>query len=174
MGTDQSKARSDAVASDLPAATRRVTAEFAARGLTLEILVSSTSTRTAAEAAASLNTSVSQIVKSLVFLVDERAVLALMSGTNRLDERKLSAAVGGGRTTRANADQVRGRTGFVIGGVPPIALKSDLTIFMDADLLHYPIVYAAAGTPHHNFGIEPGKLVDAVGARVTDLKLGTT
>lgn len=156
---------------ELPASTRKVVGEFAARGVALEILPSPASTRTAAEAAAALGTSVAQIVKSLVFLVDGRGVLALVSGVNRLDEKKLLGAIGGGRVERANADQVRQLTGFVIGGVPPISLNPDLAILCDADLLRYPIVYAAAGTPHHNFGIEPGRLVDVVGARILDLKV---
>jgi Cys-tRNA(Pro) deacylase len=157
---------------DLPASTRRVVDAFAARGVDLEILGSPTSTRTAAEAAASLGTEVAQIVKSLVFVVDRRGVLALVSGINRLDERKLARAVGGEKVARANAEEVRRLTGFVIGGVPPIALNPDLTILCDEDLLRYPIVYAAAGTPHHNFGIEPKRLVQVVGATVADLKLG--
>jgi prolyl-tRNA editing enzyme YbaK/EbsC (Cys-tRNA(Pro) deacylase) len=155
---------------DLPSSTRRVIAEFAARGIDLEILPSPTSTRTAAEAAEALGTSVAQIVKSLVFLVDGQGVLALVSGVNRLDEGKLARAVGGTRVTRANADQVRELTGFVIGGVPPISPNPDLRILCDEDLLQYPIVYAAAGTPHHNFGIPPRRLVEAAGATVADLK----
>lgn len=157
--------------SNLPASTRRVIEEFAARGERLEILVSPTSTRTAAEAAASLGADVGQIVKSLVFVVDGRGVLALMSGINRLDERKLAETVGGTTVARANADDVRRITGHVIGGVPPISANPDLQILCDEDLLRYPVVYAAAGTPHHNFATEPGRLVEVVGARVADLKV---
>ncbi len=154
----------------LPPATQRVVAEFAARGLAIEILPSPTSTRTAAEAAASLGTSVAQIVKSLVFLVDGQPVLALVSGINRVDEAKLARAVGGQRVARANADQVRAATGFAIGGVPPVAANSSLRTVCDADLLAFPVVYAAAGTPNHNFAIEPGRLVEVTGAPVVDLK----
>lgn len=155
----------------LPDSTLRVVAEFLERGQSVEILPSPASTRTAAEAAAALGTSVAQIVKSLVFLVDEKPVLALMSGVNRLDETKLAAASEGRSVTRANADQVRQHTGFVIGGVPPISLNPEVRIFCDADLLRYPVVYAAAGTPHHNFAIEPDRLVELAGARVADLKV---
>src|SRR6266852_8019390 len=100
---------------ELPSSTRRVLAELSSRGLDVEILISSTSTRTAAEAAASLGTTVAQIVKSLVFIVDGEPVLALMSGVNRLDEAKLARSVSGEKVTRANADQVRELTTFVIG-----------------------------------------------------------
>ena len=156
---------------ELPSATRRVVAEFADRGLDIEILVSPSSTRTAAEAAASLGTTVAQIVKSLVFLVDGQPVLALVSGVNRLDEAKLARALGGKRVTRANADQVREITGFAIGGVPPVAVGRSMPVLCDEDLLQYPVVYAAAGTPHHNFAVAPSHLVEMAGAHVADLKV---
>src|SRR5437764_10733889 len=119
---------------ELPSATRRVIAEFAARGVNLEILALAASSRTAIEVAAALGTSVAQIVKSLVFLVDGIGVLALVSGVNRLDEGKLARAVGGIVVARANADQVRDLTGFVIGGVPSITTNSALRVLCDTDL----------------------------------------
>jgi prolyl-tRNA editing enzyme YbaK/EbsC (Cys-tRNA(Pro) deacylase) len=155
----------------LPSSTQRVLAELSARGLETDILISPTSTRTAAEAAASLGTTVAQIVKSLVFLVDGQAVLALMSGVNRLDEAKLANAVAGEKVTRANADQVRELTTFVIGGVPPVSVNPDVRVVFDLDLLQYPVVYAAAGTPNHNFAVEPARLADIARATVADLKV---
>lgn len=145
-------------------------AELANRGLEIEILSPGTSTRTAAEAAAALGTTVGQIVKSLVFLVDGQPVLTLVSGSNRLDENKLARAMGGREVVRANAEQVREITGFAIGGIPPISLGKQVPVLCDADLLQYSVVYAAAGTPHHNFAVEPGRLVEVAEARVTDLK----
>jgi prolyl-tRNA editing enzyme YbaK/EbsC (Cys-tRNA(Pro) deacylase) len=155
----------------LPTSTQRVLAELAARGLDAEILISPMTTRTAAEAAAALGTNVAQIVISLLFLVDGRAFLTLMSGVNRLDEVKLVRAVEGEMVTRANADQVRQLTTFVIGGVPPVSLNPAVQVLCDADLLQYPVVYAAAGTPNHNFAVEPRRLVDLARATVADLKV---
>jgi prolyl-tRNA editing enzyme YbaK/EbsC (Cys-tRNA(Pro) deacylase) len=155
----------------LPASTQRVLAELAGRGLAIEVIVSPTTTRTASDAAASLGTSVAQIVKSLVFLVDERPYLALVSGVNRLDEVKLARAVGGERVTRANADQVRELTTFVIGGVPPVSLNVAVQVLFDRDLLQFPVVYAAAGTPHHNFAVAPDRLVEVAQAKIVDLKV---
>ncbi len=160
--------------SEYPAATQRVVAELARRGIDVQILESKTSTRTAAEAAASLGTTVGQIVKSLVFLVDGEPVLALVSGSNRLDTDKLAHALGGREVSRANADQVREITGFAIGGVPPVTIGKGSLVVCDADLLQYPVVYAAAGTPNHNFAIEPRKLVEVTGARVIDLKAASS
>jgi prolyl-tRNA editing enzyme YbaK/EbsC (Cys-tRNA(Pro) deacylase) len=155
----------------LPSATQRVLAELSARGLDVEILISPTTTKTAAEAAAAIGTRVAQIVKSLLFLVDERPVLALMSGTNRLDEGKLARALGGEKVARANAQQVRDLTTFVIGGVPPVSVNPGVEILVDVDLLQFPVVYAAAGTPNHNFAVEPRRLVVVARAKLADLKV---
>jgi prolyl-tRNA editing enzyme YbaK/EbsC (Cys-tRNA(Pro) deacylase) len=157
--------------SKYPGSTRRVLAELAARGLSVDVLLSPTSTRTAAEAAASLGTSVAQIVKTLLFFVDGKPILALASGHNRVDEAKLARAVGGERVARATADQVREVTSFVIGGVPPVSLNPDVLILYDADLLNHDVIYAAAGTPHHNFAVDPRRLVAAARGTVVDLKV---
>lgn len=156
---------------DVPASTRRVVDELKARGFEVDIMISSQTTRSAAEAAAALGASVAQIVKSLVFLVDGKPVLALMSGVNRLDEAKLARAVGGEKVKRANAEQVRCYTTFVIGGVPPISLNQDVRVVCDLDLTNYPVVFAAAGTPNHNFAIAPDRLVEVARAELADIKV---
>jgi len=117
---------------------------------------------------------VSQIVKSLAFDVDGEIVLALVSGSNRLDESELAAAAGApnGTVRRADPDAVRAATGFAIGGVPPFGHAAPLRTFADSDLLGYDEVWAAAGTPRHVFAIDPNDLVLAAGATVCS-SLGT-
>ncbi len=127
-------------------------------------------TKTAADAAAAIGVGVGQIVKSLIFSVDGEVVLAYVSGANQLDEKKLAAAAGGLTCSRVDADVVRAATGFPIGGVPPFGLATDLRVFVDPDLLQYDEVWAAAGTWHDVFGIEPGRLLEASGATIADLK----
>jgi prolyl-tRNA editing enzyme YbaK/EbsC (Cys-tRNA(Pro) deacylase) len=58
------------------------------------------------------------------------------------------------------------------GGVPPFGHTTHLRVFIDLDLLQYDEVWAAAGTWHDVFGIEPHKLVEASEGLVTDLKRG--
>ena len=126
--------------------------------------------KTAVDAANVIGVQVGQIVKSLIFGVDGELVLAYVSGSNQLDEKKLAAAAGGTKCVRVDADTVREATGFPIGGVPPFGHKTHLRIFIDPDLLQHQEVWAAAGTWHDVFGIEPHKLVEASGGEVTDLK----
>jgi Cys-tRNA(Pro) deacylase len=127
-------------------------------------------TKTAADAAAAIGVVVGQIVKSLVFGVDNEIVMALVSGSNQLDEKKLAAAAGGAKCSRVDADAVRAATGYPIGGVPPFGHSTQLRVFVDPDLLQYDEVWAAAGTWNDNFGAAPADIVRVAGGVITDLK----
>jgi len=144
----------------------------AARALGLEIVPRRfpDGTKTAADAAAAIGVELGQIVKSLIFAVDGEVVLAYVSGSNQLDEKKLALAAGGLKCTRVDADVVRQATGFPIGGVPPFGHSTQLRVFVDPDLLQYDEVWAAAGTWNDNFGANPNDIVRVAGGVVTDLK----
>jgi Cys-tRNA(Pro) deacylase len=148
----------------------RVVEAAAARGLRIEPRRFPEGAKTAADAAAAIGVEIGQIVKSLIFGVDGQVVLAYVSGANQLDEKKLAAAAGGVKCARVDADTVREATGFPIGGVPPFGHTTHLQVFIDPDLLQYDEVWAAAGTWHDVFGIEPHQLVEASEGLVTDLK----
>jgi prolyl-tRNA editing enzyme YbaK/EbsC (Cys-tRNA(Pro) deacylase) len=138
--------------------------------LAIEIRRFPDGTKTAADAAAAIGVDVGQIVKSLVFAVDGEVVMALVSGSNRLDEAKLAAVAGGAMCARVDADMVREATGFPIGGVPPFGHATPLRVFVDPDLLTWSEVWAAAGTWNDVFGVDPERLVEATGGTVVDLK----
>jgi prolyl-tRNA editing enzyme YbaK/EbsC (Cys-tRNA(Pro) deacylase) len=122
------------------------------------------------EAAQAVGCELGQIVKSLVFVAGGRPVVALVSGANRLDERRL-AAVAGEPVKKADAETARAATGFAIGGVPPFGHATEVAVFMDRDLLGYAEVWAAAGRPDSVFEISPGRLQELSHATVTDLKV---
>ena len=151
---------------------QKVAGAARALGLTVEIVEFDETTRTAQEAANAIGCQVAQIVKSLLFVVDGQPVMALVSGANRLDERKLAALRGAGRkkVERADADMARAVTGFSIGGVPPFGHASKMPVYVDEDLTRFDVVWAAAGTPFAVFAITPDELVRASGGAVTDLK----
>jgi Cys-tRNA(Pro) deacylase len=150
----------------------RVVAAADALGLAIEPVRYPDGAKTAADAAAAIGVQVGQIVKSLIFGVDGDVVLACVSGSNQLDERKLAAAAGGAKCERVDADTVREVTGYPIGGVPPLGHARPLRVFFDPDLLQYDEVWAAAGTWHDVFGVDPNALVAATGGLVVELKRG--
>jgi len=127
-------------------------------------------TRTAVDAAHAVGCDVGQIVKSLVFVAAGRPVVALVSGANRLDERRLGAAAGQ-PVEKPAADVVRSATGYSIGGVPPFGHATEVPVFMDRDLLQHSVVWAAAGRPDSVFEIEPERLRELSQAIVADLKV---
>src|SRR5437899_4320157 len=93
-------------------------------------------TRTAGDAARAVGCELGQIVKSLVFVAGGRPVVALVSGSNRLDEERLGSAAGN-PVAKADAEMARSSTGYSIGGVPPFGHLTDVPVFMDRDLLGY-------------------------------------
>lgn len=155
----------------LKPAAQRVQAALAAHGLGLEVREFPAGTRTAAEAAAAIGCSVAQIAKSLLFRAAEsgRPVLAVVSGTNRADEAKLATLLGE-PVGRADADFVRTRSGFAIGGVPPLAHAEPPVTFLDADLQAFAEIWAAAGTPNAVFRLTPEQLARITGAPFVELR----
>lgn len=150
-------------------AVQKVQAAISQHGLRREVIELEVHARTSQQAADALGVSVGQIVKSLVFTADGRPLLVAASGVNRVDERRLGE-LAGGRIRRADPDTVKRTTGYTIGGVPPIGLESELTVYIDRDLLGYDLVYAAAGRPECVFPIAPDELVRATGGKVVDIK----
>jgi prolyl-tRNA editing enzyme YbaK/EbsC (Cys-tRNA(Pro) deacylase) len=145
----------------------RVRAAATAAGLDITIVQMPQSTRTAADAAAACGTSVAQIVKSLVFrkAESEEPVLLLVSGRNRVDEKAMKAVVGEA-LKRMDAEDVRALTGFAIGGVAPFGSLTPIATYMDADLMSFDTVWAAAGAPNAVFRVEPNALAAATKARI--------
>lgn len=148
-------------------ARRRFEAAAAALGLTLDVRRFRQGTRTADEAAAAVGCELGQIVKSLVFLCDGEPVLALTSGSRRVNTHLLGEVLGG-TITRADADAVRRATGYAIGGTPPFGHDRNLRTVVDTALMQYERVWAAAGTPETVFEIHSTELLRCASGIVAD------
>ena len=121
-------------------------------------------TKTARAAADAIGSEVGQIVKSLVFMADDRAIMAFTSGANRVDESKLAAVVEANDVRRATPEEARAATGFAVGGTPPFGHPEPLTYVVDPALLSWDEIWAAAGTPDSVFRLTPAELLRATGA----------
>lgn len=155
------------MAEELSESARRVQRALAAAGIAARVVELPHSTRTASDAAAAIGCRVEQIAKSVVFRRADsgRPVLVIASGTNRVDERLVSAYLKT-QIAKADANFVRSTTGFAIGGVPPLGHDSPVETLIDEDLLRLDTIWAAAGTSHAVFSLDPGQLVRATGGRV--------
>jgi prolyl-tRNA editing enzyme YbaK/EbsC (Cys-tRNA(Pro) deacylase) len=142
---------------------QRVRDAAARKGVSLEIRVFDESTHTAADAAATVDAELGQIVKSLVFVAPAEdgtlePVICLVSGPNRVDVARLAAVTGDRDIRRATAREAQELTGFVIGGIPPFGHIRPVRTIMDPDLGRFPIVWAAAGTSTAVFPVPPATL----------------
>jgi prolyl-tRNA editing enzyme YbaK/EbsC (Cys-tRNA(Pro) deacylase) len=129
------------------------------------------STRTAADAASTLKCKLAQIAKSLIFRdSDSEPVLVIASGVNRVDTKKIEKILNTS-ISKADADFVKEKTGFTIGGVPPFGFSSPITTIIDEDLLTLPLIWAASGTSNSVFSLFPKTLVNITGAPILSVKI---
>jgi prolyl-tRNA editing enzyme YbaK/EbsC (Cys-tRNA(Pro) deacylase) len=158
---------------DRPEGFQRVARTLAELGHPHAPVFLETTARTAQEAAEALSVTVGQIAKSIIFRrkADDRAVLVVTSGDKRVDEKKVAALVGA--VGRADADFVKARTGFTIGGVSPVGHIEPPVTLIDRELFRFDVIWAAAGHPNGVFPLSPKDLERLTGAPVADVTLAS-
>ena len=163
----------DSVQDNLPPGVQRVTAVLAELGHPHAPRMLDDAARTAQQAADALGVALGQIAKSIIFRrkSDDAAVLVVTSGDLRVDEKKVQAIVcaDGGKLGRADADFVKDKTGFSIGGVSPLAHATPPVTLIDRELFRFDVIWAAAGHPHGVFPLSPDDLVRLTGAPVHEV-----
>ena len=152
---------------------RKVAAILQAMGHPHAPLMLDDAARTAQQAADALGVGVGQIAKSIVFRrkSDDAAVLVVTSGDKRVDEKKVEVLVcpDGKRLGRADAEFVKSKTGFSIGGVSPLAHATPVVLLIDQSLFRFDQIWAAAGHPNAVFELAPADLERLTGAPVVDV-----
>jgi len=155
----------------LSPSAQKVQDQIQSLGFDYTVIEHTESTRTAQEAAERAGCELGQIVKSLIFKGKDsgKPILVLTSGANRVDEKRISEYAGEA-IGRADADFVRGVTGFAIGGVPPVCHLQKMETYLDEDFLGYQTIWAAAGTPNAIFELKTSDLQKMTGGRVVRVK----
>lgn len=156
---------------ELSESAQKVQNTLKALGLTCPVVELPTSTRSAQDAARSIGCQLGQIVKSLVFkgTNSHKPILVLASGANRVNDKTISERIAE-PIEKADADFVREKTGYAIGGVPPLGHVEPLPTFIDEDLMRYEEIWAAAGTPHAVFKLTPSDLKKITTGQVISIK----
>jgi prolyl-tRNA editing enzyme YbaK/EbsC (Cys-tRNA(Pro) deacylase) len=145
---------------------QRVSAKLKELGVKGEVHVLSDSARTAQEAADALGILVGQVASSIVFkLDDESPLLVITSGRHRVDTKLVAEKLGVAKLHRVDADYVKEKSGFSIGGVSPVGWVSQATILIDEALNDYEVVWAAAGHPHSVYPTTFAELLECTGAK---------
>jgi len=157
----------------LPEPVQRVVAVLQSHAHPHAAVLLDAAARTAQQAADQLGVSLGQIAKSIVFRrkSDDAAVLVVTSGDRRVDEQRVAALVcsGGARLGRADAEFVKAKTGFSIGGVAPLGHVQSCVTLIDRELFRFSEIWAAAGHPHAVFRLTPAQLQTLTGAPVADV-----
>lgn len=150
---------------------RKVQEALKSAGFSNKVIELQSTTRTSSEAAQAVGCLVEQIAKSIVFQGKEtkKPILVIASGSNRVNEKSVEGLISE-PLGKADANFVRQKTGFVIGGVPPLGHLEKMQVFIDEDLLQYKEIWAAAGSPHAVFRLTPSDLIDMTGGRVVSIK----
>src|SRR3569832_865268 len=153
----------------LPEGVQRVARALHEKGHPHSPVMLDDAARTAQQAADALGIQVGQIAKSIIFRrkSDDAAVLVITSGDRRVDEKKVDAIVG--KTGRADAEFVKTKTGYSIGGVSPLAHATAPVTLIDRELFRFDEIWAAAGHPHGVFKLKPQDLERLTGAPVADV-----
>ncbi|MFV0680561.1 YbaK/EbsC family protein [Ottowia sp.] len=155
--------------STLPEGVQRVAVALAEAGHAHAPKMLDDAARTAQQAADALGIGVGQIAKSIIFRrkSDDAAVLVITSGDRRVDEKRVATLVG--KIGRADAEFVKAKTGFTIGGVSPVAHAEPPVTLIDRELFRFDEIWAAAGHPHGVFKLAPADLEKLTGAPVADV-----
>ncbi|MFN8187511.1 MAG: YbaK/EbsC family protein [Gaiellales bacterium] len=156
------------MARPVPEPVLRLSRFLAAVGAEARLQEFPAGTPTARDAASAIGCELDQIVKSLLFLCDDRPVLALVPGSRRADPRKIAGAVGAASIRIAPPAEVRAATGYEVGGVAPFALPAVERVLVDRSLLRWDIVWTGAGSERHMAGLAPAELLRLTSAEPID------
>ena len=156
---------------ELSRSARRIQDILSGFGTGFEVVQLPSTTRTAVEAAGAIGCAVEQIAKSILFrtVKDKKPVMVIASGVNRVNEEKIADFVGE-PIEKADANYVREKTGFVIGGVPPVGHAEPILTIIDEDLFELRELWAAAGNPNSVFRLSAASLLEMTAGTVTSIK----
>ena len=126
----------------------------------IEITTADATIFTVDDAAKAIGVTQSEILKSLILVADNAApFLVLMCGANKVDAKSAAKVIGHNRARMMPPEEVYSRYGYHVGGVPPVGYDDDLRVVLDEDLFAHKTVWAAAGTDHEFFPVEPERLM---------------
>lgn len=148
-----------------------IQAELKKLGFDYKVVELPDSTHTAIDAANALSCQVAQIAKSIIFKTknSHQPILVIASGVNRINEDKIAEHISE-HIEKAHADFVLEKTGFVIGGVPPLGHINPIKTFIDQDLMRYNEIWAAAGSSRAVFKLKPQDLSKMTNGKIVSVK----
>jgi prolyl-tRNA editing enzyme YbaK/EbsC (Cys-tRNA(Pro) deacylase) len=148
-----------------PEPVERVARQFRAEAIEAIIEEFTEGTPTAAEAARAIGCRLDQVIKSVVFISDRGAVMALVPGDRRADEARIAAVAGVASVRVAYGREVVATTGFEPGAVAPFPLPAVEIVLLERTVMQHQRVWIGAGSERHMAGLSPAELQHLSGAR---------
>ena len=158
-------------AAAVPLSPQNLQAFLEAHHIEAEIVSPGGPTPTVPAAAKALGVDEAQIVKTVIFLVDDRPFAVYACGTRHVDPRKLAQRLNVSRkkVRLADAEQVLALTGYAVGTVPPVGLKTSMPGFIDPAVLEHEVIYAGGGSINTLLKMRSAELQRVTGAEVLSL-----
>jgi prolyl-tRNA editing enzyme YbaK/EbsC (Cys-tRNA(Pro) deacylase) len=131
------------------------------------------STATSQLAADEIGCQLGQIAKSICFVVEDKPVVVIASGDQRVDDRKIAALLGVSRkqVKFATPEQCIDLLGYAPGGVPPLAHRTQpRAVFLDDSLKRFTQIYPAGGASNAIFGVTLEQFVTITGGTFVDIR----
>ncbi len=131
-------------------------------------------THTADAAAKSLGVPLDKIVKSIVF-VDENKLplLAIIRGDQNVSRKKLQQVFSLKKAKIASTKIAEHITGYPTGGIPPIGHKNPLRTVIDPLVLKNDFIWAGGGTRKKMVKLKTSDILQLSGALVKDIAIET-
>ncbi len=119
-----------------------------------------------------LKTKPAQMVKTLIFSIEDTTVAVLIRGDHDVNEEKLRVAVGGKHTELADESTIEEATGAKVGFAGPVGIVGKVdTIFIDHAVAAMSVwVTGANKTDYHIKNVVPGRDFNIEDAQVIDIR----
>ncbi len=120
-------------------------------------------------AALALGVEEARVFKTLVALVDDEAVVAVVPSSGQLSLKAIAEVAGGKRADMAPPALAERLTGYVVGGISPLGQKKPLRTFVDESAILFETVFVSAGRRGLDVSLAPDDLVAITGGEYADI-----
>jgi len=125
------------------------------------------------EAAHKLGISADQVFKTLVVNLEQKELaVAVIPASAKLSMKLIAKAAKAKKAAMADKQDVERSTGYVLGGVSPLAQKKRLRTFIDSSAQNFATIFVSAGKRGLDIELDSEELKQLLSAQFVELKAG--
>ena len=120
----------------------------------------------ATEAAKQLGLDLHQVAKTLI-MEDEQArpLVIVMHGDREVSTKNLARQTGAKKIAPCAPETAQKHSGYLVGGTSPFATRKRMPVWVEEELLAYPVIYLNGGRRGYLIGVTPSALTELLGAK---------